>query len=105
MEQGPERTSLTVFQDNAQVRLFGAGSQEKNHIWMSDDFHDSTFVLELFQFVLLNNLFLDLFDSNYSVLPSASVNYTITTFWEFPVILQILVVDFIISLEDSSLID
>lgn len=79
--------------------MLGAGSEEQDYIWMSYDLHDSTLVFEFLQLVLLYDLLLDLLDSHSCVLPSASVYYSVTTLRKFPIELQIVVADLIVSLE------
>jgi hypothetical protein len=63
---------------------------------MADNFHHSAFILELFQFILLNNLLFDFFNSNDRVLPSALVNKSIAAFGNFLFVSDISKRDFIV---------
>ena len=63
---------------------------------MPDNFHDCAFILEFFEFVLLNDFTLDLLDSYYCVLPSSSVNNTISSFGKLSIIRELLEGNFIV---------
>lgn len=99
MQQAPKRSSRAELKNDAEIRLFCASSQEQNNIWMSNNFHDSTLILELLKLILFDDLSFDLLDSYSSMLPSTTVDYTVATFRELPVKLQVSIVDFIVSLE------
>lgn len=52
---------------------------------MSDYFHDSAFILELFKLVLLDNFLFDLFNGYDCMLPSTSINYSVSSFRDLSV--------------------
>lgn len=71
---------------------------------MSDNFHDGTFIFEFFQFVLLNDLFLNLLDSNSSVLPFTSVDDTVAALTQFSVVLKLREWNLVVLMEHSILL-
>jgi hypothetical protein len=99
MQQAPKRSSRAELKNDAEIRLFGASSQEQNNIWMSNNFHDSTLILELLKLILFDDLSFYLLNSYSSMLPPSTVDYTVATFRELPVKLQVSIVDFIVGLE------
>ena len=85
MQQAPKRSSRAELKNDAEIRLFGASSQEQNNIWMSNNFHDSTLILELLKLILFDDLSFDFLDSYSSMLPPTTVDYTVATFRELPI--------------------
>ena len=71
---------------------------------MPNNLHDSTLILKLFKFILLYNLLLNFFDCNRSVLPSTSVNNTVTTFTQLSIILKLIKWNLIVLIEDPVII-
>jgi len=104
MQERPQTASTAVLQDNAKIGLPCARSQKEHHIWMTNYFHDRTFILEFFELFLFNDLLLDFFDRNDGVLPPASVYDTVATFRELVIKLELIVRNFVILNESTSLI-
>ena len=71
---------------------------------MTNYFHDRAFILEFFELFLLNDLLLDFFDSDDGVLPPASVYDTVATFRELVIKLELIVRNFVVLNESTSLI-
>jgi hypothetical protein len=66
-----------------------------------NNFHDSAFIFEFFEFILLNDFFFNFFDCNGGILPSASVNDSISTFGEFSVVLKLIEWNLVVLVEDA----
>ena len=86
VEQSPERASLAVFEDDAEVGRLGTGTEEEDYVRVADNFHNSTLILKLLQLILLNNLLLNLLNRHDSILPLSLINKTIPSFRYFLVI-------------------
>ena len=71
---------------------------------MANDLHHGAFVLELFQFVLLNDLTLDFFDSDDRMLPTATIYDTVATFRELTIVAELIEWNLIVLHESSCLI-
>ena len=104
VQQAPQGTSGAVLEHNAQVGHLGAGSEEQDNVRMANDFHHSALVLELLKFVLLDNLSLDLLDSNDCVLPTASVHNTVTSLGQLSIVTQLIERNLVVLDESSSLV-
>ena len=86
VEQAPQRTSLTVFEHDAEVGCFGTGAQKEHYVRVTDDLHHSALVLEFFELFLLYYFFFDFLDSHYGKLPLSLVDETVATFGDFLVV-------------------
>jgi hypothetical protein len=71
---------------------------------MSDDFHHSAFIFELFKFVLLDNLSFDLFNGNNSMLPASPIDNTVSTFRQLFIVSQFIERYLVILLKSSGFI-
>lgn len=104
VQQTPQRASRTVLKHDAQVWHLCASTKEQNNVWVANDLHDGALVLELFQFVLFNNLALDFFDSDDRVLPAATIYDTIATLGELTIVAQLIKWNLVVLYESSCLI-
>ena len=104
VKQTPEGAAGAILEDDCKVGLLGAGSKEEDDIGMTNDFHDSAFVLKFFELVLLDNLSFDLFDGYDRVLPATSVHDSISSLRELSVVSNVTEWDLIVLNESSSFV-
>ena len=77
-----------------------ASAQEQHDVRVPDDLHHGAFVLELLEFVLLDDLALNFLDGDGSILPFAAVDDTIAALTKLAVVRQLLERNFIVLPED-----
>jgi len=104
VQETPEGATRAIFKHDAQVGLSSAGAEEEHDVWMADDFHDCTLVLEFLKLVLLNNLAFDLLDRHHRVLPATAVNDAISAFRQLSVVAEISERNLVVLNEGSSFI-
>ena len=71
---------------------------------MTDDLHNGALVFEFLQFVLLDNLTLDLLDGDDRVLPSTSVDNTVSAFGQLTIVAQLIERDLVVLDERPSFV-
>jgi len=57
---------------------------------MPYNFHYSAFIFKFLKFVLLNNLSFNFFNCDNGMLPASSIHNTVSTFWQFFIIRQLI---------------
>ena len=104
MKEAPQGTPGAVFEDDTEVGLPGAGPEEENDVWMADDLHHCTLILELLQFVLFNDFSFDLFNCDNGVLPATPIDDAIAAFRQLTVIAQLIKWNFVVLNESTRLV-
>lgn len=104
MQETPQGSTGAILKHDAQVGLSSASSKEEHNVWMADDLHDRTLILELLKFVLLDNLALDLLNGDDGVLPATAVHDTVATLRQLTVVAEISEGNLIILNKVSSLV-